>query len=220
MANKYLPINISIKDRPCLVVGGGNVALRKIENLLDYDSDLTVVAPEVDKRIEYYAEKGKLKLEKRPYKSPEGASYGLVISASDDNAVNEQVSHDCRKAGVPVNVVDNPSLCDVIFPAVLKRDCLSITVSTDGKAPFMAGYLRLILEDVFPARWSKIARLAADFRKKVHKRWLDDPSKRVDCFSRFLSADWKALMEEKNDEQLQEELDLLLEDREDEDETE
>jgi len=220
MANKYLPINISIKDRPCLVVGGGKVALRKIENLLDYDSDLTVVAPEIDKRIEYYAEKGKLKLERRPYKSPEGASYGLVISASDDNTVNEQVSRDCRGAGVPVNVVDNPPLCDVIFPAVLKRDCLSITVSTDGKAPFMAGYLRLILEDIFPTRWSKIARLAADFRKKVHKRWPDDASKRADCFSRFLNADWKVLMEEKNDEQLQEELDLLLEDREEEDDTE
>jgi siroheme synthase-like protein len=220
MANKYLPINISIKDRPCLVVGGGNVALRKIENLLDYESNLTVVAPEVDRRIEYYAEKGKLKLEKRPYKSPEGASYGLVISASDDNVVNEQVSHDCREAGVPVNVVDNPSLCDVTFPAVLKRDCLTVTVSTDGKAPFLSGYLRLILEDVFPARWNKIARLAADFRKKVHKRWPEEASKRADCFNRFLNADWKSLIEEKNDEQLLEELDLLLEDREDEDDTE
>ncbi|MDD5427351.1 MAG: NAD(P)-dependent oxidoreductase, partial [candidate division Zixibacteria bacterium] len=88
MPNKYLPVNISLKDRTCLVVGGGKVALRKIENLLDYEADLTVVAPEVDKRIEFYAEKGKLKLEKRKYQSPEGATYGLVISASDDNAVN------------------------------------------------------------------------------------------------------------------------------------
>ncbi len=211
MPNKYLPVNISLKDRTCLVVGGGKVALRKIENLLDYDANLTVIAPELDKRIEFYAEKGKLKLEKRKYQSPEGATYGLVISASDDNAVNEQVSKDCRKAGVPVNVVDNPTLCDVIFPAVIKRDCLSIAVSTDGKAPFMSGYLRLILEDVFPERWSRIARLAATFRKKVGQRWPGEPTRRADCFNSFLNTDWKTLLDEKNDRELEEELDRLLE---------
>jgi len=214
MANKYLPINLSMKERPCLVVGGGQIALRKIESLLDYDSRLTVVAPEINKRIEFYAEKGKLTIEKREYKSPEASSYGLVISASDNNDINEQVSKDCRAAGVPVNVVDNPPLCDVIFPAILKRDCLTVAVSTDGKAPYMASFLRMILEDVFPKRWNRIASMAASFRKMVQKRWPDDASKRADCFNRFLQSDWKTLIEEKNNAELEVVLVSLLEEQE------
>ena len=105
MANQFLPICISLKTRRCLVVGGGRVALRKIDTLLNYETDITVVAPEVDEKIEYYASKNLLKLIKRKYQSPEASEYGLVVSAGDDMDVNRQVSEDCRKAGVPVNVV-------------------------------------------------------------------------------------------------------------------
>ncbi|MFZ5979070.1 MAG: precorrin-2 dehydrogenase/sirohydrochlorin ferrochelatase family protein [Candidatus Zixiibacteriota bacterium] len=218
MANKYLPINLSMRNRSCLIVGGGQVALRKIEYLLDYDTQITVVAPEIDKRIEFYAEKNKLTVEKRKYKSPEAASYGLVISACDDNKVNEQVSADCRAARVPVNVVDNPPLCDIIFPAVLRRDCLTVAVSTDGKAPYMAGFLRMILEDVFPKQWNQIAAMAASFRKMVQKRWPDNALKRTDCFNRFLQTDWKTLIDEKKEAELKNYLECLLEDQENEEE--
>jgi siroheme synthase-like protein len=127
-----------------------------------------------------------------------------VISASDDNNVNQAVHNDCRESGIPVNVVDNPGLCDFIFPAVIRRDCLSVAVSTDGKAPFLSGHLRLILENIFAEnRWLKIAKLAADFRKKVHRRWVDNPEKRSGCFSRFLEADWQTILKEKNEEEIE-----------------
>ena len=210
MANKYLPISISLKARPCLVVGGGSVALRKIETLLEYDSQITVVAPEPLEKIEYYAKKGKLKLERREYKSPEAQQYGIVISASDDDGVNEAVYKDCKAAGIPVNVVDNSAMCDVIFPAVLKRDCLTVAVSTDGKAPFLSGHLRLILEGVFPERWSKLAKLAARFRAKVQKQFKDQPERKAAALERFLNADWQTLLKEKNGQQLEQELEKLL----------
>jgi len=210
MANKYLPIGISLKARPCLVVGGGNVALRKIETLLEYDSQITVVAPEPLEKIEYYAKKGKLKLERREYKSPEAQQHGIVISASDDNGVNEAVYKDCKAAGIPVNVVDNPAMCDVIFPAVLKRDCLTVAVCTDGKAPFLSGHLRLILEGVFPERWSKLAKLAARFRSKVQKQFKDQPERKAAALERFLNADWQTLLKEKSGQQLEQELEKLL----------
>lgn len=210
MANKYLPISISLKARPCLVVGGGNVALRKIETLLEYDSQITVVAPEPHEKVEYYAKKGKLKLERREYKPPEAQQYGIVISASDDNGVNETVYKDCKAAGIPVNVVDNPAMCDVIFPAVLKRDCLTVAVSTDGKAPFLSGHLRLILEGVFPERWSKLAKLAARFRARVQKQFKDQPERKAAALERFLNADWQTLLKEKSGQQLEQELEKLL----------
>lgn len=215
MANKYMPINISLEKRPCLIVGGGDVALRKIETLLDYQSDITVVAPKPVGKIEFFAEKGKLKLEKREYISGEASKYGIVISASDDKNVNQQVSQDCGEAGVPVNVVDNPSLCDFIFPAVLRRDILSVAVSSDGKAPFLSGQLRLILEDIFPERWKKIAAHAAKFRKMIMAKWKEHPEKKAQCYSNFLQADWKTILKEKSDQEIEEELERMAEGEDD-----
>jgi siroheme synthase-like protein len=211
MANKFMPINIYLADRACLVVGGGNVAYRKINTLLDYECKITVVAPEAIDQIKYFAERGFIKLEIRSYKSPEAASYGIVIAASDDMSLNKQIYDDCKSAGVPINVVDTPKLCDFTFPAVLKRDCLTIAVSTDGKAPFLAGRLRMIMETVFPERWGKIARIAADYRKQVLRRWKDNPDQKVECYNRFLNADWKAILEEMSDQEIQEEIGRLIE---------
>lgn len=212
MPNTYLPIAISLKMRSCLVVGGGKVALRKIDTLLDYGSDITVIAPEPHEKIEYYAGKGLLKLKKRAYKSSEAESFGIVISASNNHKINETVYDDCAKAGVPVNVVDNPRLCDFIFPAVVRRDCLTVAVSTDGKAPFLSGHLRLILENMFnESRWERIAGLASSFRKNVHKRWPDNAEKRGNCFGRFLDTDWQEILKEKDEKELQKLLDDMLE---------
>lgn len=211
MANKYMPINISLENRRCLVVGGGDVALRKVETLLEYESDITVIAPEPNDKIEYFAKKGELKLEKREYRSPEASDYGIVISASNKKDVNVQVSEDCRHAGVPINVVDNPVLCDFIFPAVLKRDILSVAVSTDGQAPFLAGQLRLILEDIFPQRWKKIAGYASKYRKKVMARWRGRPEKKAQCYDRFVLVDWQTILKEKSDEEIGTLLDDLVE---------
>jgi len=210
MPNRFLPISLSVKERPCLVVGGGGVALRKINTLLEYECRITLIAPDPIERLEYFASKDLLKIIKRDYKSPEAAAYGLVISASDDRALNRQVYQDCKAAGVPINVVDNPNLCDFIFPAVVKRDCLTVAVATDGKAPFLAGHLRLILENVFPERWNKIARLAETFRKKVQRHWKNQPGQKADSINRFLNADWKTILGKMTDQEIEEELNRLL----------
>ena len=211
MASKYLPITVSLSNRKVLVVGGGDVALRKIEMLLDYDSHITVIAPEAVEKIQYFAEKSSLKLEQRPYKSPEASSYGLVISAADDSAVNKMVHDDCVASGVLVNVVDNPNLCTFIVPATVKRDKLTIAVSTDGTAPFFAGFLRSLLEDAFPAYFGKVTKFAHAFRKSVHTRYKGNPEAIARCFDRFLATDWKKVIKELNDAEVKEELDKLLE---------
>jgi uroporphyrin-III C-methyltransferase / precorrin-2 dehydrogenase / sirohydrochlorin ferrochelatase len=202
MANTYLPISLSLKNRPCLVVGGGKVALRKIDTLLDYDCDLTVIASETDDKIKYYASNNRLKLEQRPYKKSDSEKYGFVIAACDDEDVNRMVYDDCQNAGIPINVVDNPPLCDVIFPAVVRRDCLTVAVSTDGKAPFLSGYLRLILDDIFPKHWNRIARYAAEFRQALKSRWADNPNQKAECIDRFLKADWKEIIKDKSEEEI------------------
>lgn len=211
MTDTYMPVGISLKDRPCLVIGGGEVALRKVETLLDYDCRITVVAPQPVDKIEYFAKTGRLTLEKREYRSPEASKYGLVISASSDHDVNKTAAADCKKAGVPVNVVDNPSLCGFIFPAVVKRDNLTVAVLTDGKSPFLAGHLRSILEDIFPKRWEKIAKTAAAFRIKVRERWPKDQQKQAACYGRFVNADWKEILKKKNAADIDREIAGMLE---------
>ena len=208
MAYTYLPINLSTKNLTCLVVGGGAVALRKIETLMDYQMDITVVAPEIHDKIGYFAERGLVKTEQREYRSPEAADFGLVISASNNEEINQTVHDDARSAGVLVNVVDNPPLCDFTFPAVVRRDALSVAVSTDGKAPFLSGHLRSILETIFPEHWNKMMNLAGQFRKMVQQRWPDSIEQRMACFGRFVEADWKVLIKEKSDK----DLDAVLQD--------
>lgn len=210
MAHKYMPISVSLAERPCLVVGGGPVALRKVEGLLEYDTAITVVAPEVHDKLEYHAERGRITLEKREYRSPEAAAYGLVVAATDDAELNGRVHEDARGAGALVNVVDDPKHCGFIFPAVLRRDCLTAALSTDGKAPFVSGHLRLVLDNIFPKHWTRLMKLAASFRKKVRSQWADDAQRKNACYSEFLEADWKSMLKELNDEQIEEELTRML----------
>jgi siroheme synthase-like protein len=211
MSHKYMPISISIKDRSCLVVGGGGVALRKVETLLDYDAAITVVAPEVHEKIQYHADRGRIALEKREYKSPEASDYGLVISASDDGALNKRVYDDAQQNNALVNVVDDPPHCGFIFPAVLRRDCLTAAISTDGKAPFVSGHLRLVLENIFPKHWNRLINLAASYRVKVRERWGGDMEKMNVCYTEFLEADWKTMLKEMNDDEIDGELTRMLE---------
>ena len=209
--DKFMPISISLKDRRCMVVGGGVFALGEVENLLDYDAAITVVAPKMHDKLEFHAKRGRVTLEKREYRSPEAAGYGLVVSASEDAAVNSQVHRDARNAGILVNVVDDLSHCDFIFPAVLRRDCLTAAISTDGKAPFVSGHLRVVLDNIFPAHWERLMNLAASFGSSVQSRWANDPERANVCYSEFLEADWKRMLEELSDEQIEKELTRMLE---------
>lgn len=210
MAYKYLPVSLSLEGKQCLVVGGGNVALRKIETLLEYNVALTVVAIQPVEKLKYYADKGKLELQMREYQSPEASRFDIVIAASDSLESNQIVARDCREARVPINAVDNPDLCDFIFPAVLRRDCLTVAVSTDGRAPFLSGHLRLILDSVFPERWAKIARYSAQFRNMVFSRWKDNRTMKLKAYGRFLDADWKQMINDLDDKQIEITLEKML----------
>jgi siroheme synthase-like protein len=211
MSYTYMPVSLTMKGRRCLVVGGGKVALRKVETLLDYDTEITVIAPEMEKKLQYHGEKGRIKIEKREYRSPEASRYDMVISCIDEKKLNRKVYDDCKAAGVPINVADEPSLCDFIFPAVVRRDCLTASISTDGKAPFMSAHLSLILGTIFPEHWEKLMRHAAIFRKKVQERWSKDPEKKVACYGKFLDADWKSVLKKSSEEEIENMLDEMLE---------
>jgi uroporphyrin-III C-methyltransferase/precorrin-2 dehydrogenase/sirohydrochlorin ferrochelatase len=129
----------------CLVVGGGNVASHKIRILLDAQCRITLVAPLISPTIAEEVKKRSLRWLDREYAAGDCAGYHLVIAATPAREINRRVSEEAIKEGIPVNVVDDPELSTVIFPAIWREESLSIAVSTGGAAPFMSAGIRTLL---------------------------------------------------------------------------
>ncbi|MCJ1884062.1 siroheme synthase CysG [Pseudomonas sp. LA21] len=169
----FLPLFHILRGRRALLVGGGDVALRKARLLNDAGAVLRVVAPDVHPELRELVEEGAGELLLRPYVQGDLQDCVLVIAATDDEPLNAQVSRDANERGVPVNVVDAPALCSVIFPAIVDRSPLVVAVSSGGDAPVLARLLRAKLETWIPATYGQLAGLASRFRERVKQRLPD-----------------------------------------------
>jgi uroporphyrin-III C-methyltransferase/precorrin-2 dehydrogenase/sirohydrochlorin ferrochelatase len=163
----FLPLFHNLQGRTVLLAGGGEVALRKARLLADAGARLRVVAPEIEAQLRELVEQGDGELWQRGYDADDLQGCVLVIAASDDEPLNAQVSEDAHARGVPVNVVDSPKLCSVIFPAIVDRSPLLIAVSSGGDAPVLARLIRAKIETWIPATYGQLAGLAKAFRARV-----------------------------------------------------
>jgi uroporphyrin-III C-methyltransferase/precorrin-2 dehydrogenase/sirohydrochlorin ferrochelatase len=175
---------LSVGGRACLVVGGGGVALRKVEGLLDERARVTVVAPEPAAELEALAADGAIALARRPYAAGEAAAYALVFAATDQREVNRQVASDAEAAGRWVNVADDPELCTFHLPAQVRRGSLRILVASGGEAPFVVRRLRHALEQRFGPEWGEWIEAAARFRRRVRDARIP-PEAQERAFDRF-----------------------------------
>ncbi|WP_248919698.1 siroheme synthase CysG [Pseudomonas entomophila] len=169
----YLPLFHKLQGGRALVVGGGEIALRKARLLADAGAALRVVAPEVDGQLAALAREGGGEVLVRGYQSSDLEGCRLVIAATDDPGLNAQVSADAQARSLPVNVVDAPALCSVIFPAIVDRSPLVVAVSSGGDAPVLARLIRAKLEAWIPSAYGELAGLAARFRDKVKALYPD-----------------------------------------------
>lgn len=172
------PVALVVQGRPCLVVGGGRVAARKILGLLACGAAVTVVAPELHTALRILVEAGAveaiddapLRLEVRPYERGEAARYRLVVAATGDPAVDGAVHHDAEVAGVWVNVADDPGRCSFVLPAVTRRGSVVVAVSTGASSPALASWVRDAVAGVLGPEIGELASLLADARRRVHER--------------------------------------------------
>lgn len=165
----YYPIMLDVKGRRCVVVGGGQVALRKAQSLLECGAAVEVISPELCTGLEELASNGSVKVARRPYRRGDLKGAVLVIAAADDSEVNRSVSEEAAASGIPVNVVDVPGLSTFIVPSSLSRGDLTIAVSTGGRSPALARRIRAELEQSFGEEYSLLASLVAEVRSELKK---------------------------------------------------
>lgn len=176
----YFPFFVELSGQNGLIVGGGVVALRKIEKLLPYQARLTVCAPSVLPEIEQIPG---LTLLRRPFADAMLDGMSFVIAATDDAALNRRISALCQQRGTLVNVVDDQAACTFLFPALVKEGELSIGISTGGASPSAAVYLKEQISALLPDDFDQLLAYLGGLRAPVKAR-LPDGASRARFFAR------------------------------------
>jgi precorrin-2 dehydrogenase/sirohydrochlorin ferrochelatase len=164
---RYYPIQLDVRGRRCLVVGGGGVGTRKVKTLLDCGARVTVVAPSASAALERLAAEGAIALKHTPYSTADVQGMFLVIGATDDDALNRRISSDAETERVLCNIADRPEACTFILPSIVQRGDLVITVSTAGKSPALAKTLRRVLEAQFGEEYRQLVDILGALRRRL-----------------------------------------------------
>lgn len=176
----FLPIFLNIRDRDCLVVGGGDIAARKTALLLKAGARVRIVSPTLSDGLNTHLQQGRISYVAEPF-DPTRHLNGvtLVIAATDDCSVNQLVSETAKRLCIPVNVVDNPVLCSFIMPAILDRSPMLVAISSGGASPVLTRLLRARLETLIPEAYGRLAKYAAKFREQVKRRFSSSAKRRL-----------------------------------------
>ncbi len=169
---EFLPVFLKIKGRPCLVVGGGKVAARKVALLRRAGANITVVAPVFCDELLALREAGDITFHHREFSDSDLSDFVLVIAATDDRIVNQRVYDLAGMQNIPVNVVDNPGQSSFIVPSIIDRSPVQVAVSTGGASPVLARLLRARLESFIPSAYGRLAALVDEYRHKVKTRFV------------------------------------------------
>jgi uroporphyrin-III C-methyltransferase/precorrin-2 dehydrogenase/sirohydrochlorin ferrochelatase len=175
---RYLPAFADLRDKPCLVVGAGAVASRRINWLLRCRAQVTVLARESEKAVRDLAASGAITLIEKAYDGEPLAPYWLIVAATNDHDVNAAVAAAAEQAMRFCNVVDSPAHCSFIMPAIIDRDPVTIAVSTAGESPVLARWIKGVIEAIIPPRIGDFARFLSSQRRAVSQRITDSTRRR------------------------------------------
>ncbi|NOZ52865.1 MAG: uroporphyrinogen-III C-methyltransferase [Gammaproteobacteria bacterium] len=174
---QYFPMFFNLNNKPCLVVGGGDIAARKVSLLFRAKARVTVISPELCESLQRRLNAGEIQHINKLFEIADVINYVVIIAATDNQKINRLVSDIAHQRNIPINVVDQPSLCSFIVPSIIDRAPVQVAVSTGGASPILARLLRARLETWIPAAYGKLAILMEEFRSKVKTHFID-PDKR------------------------------------------
>jgi precorrin-2 dehydrogenase / sirohydrochlorin ferrochelatase len=164
---RYYPVCLDIKDRPCLVVGGGQVGTRKVARLLQCGARVTVISPEVTPELARMARQGQIELRQRDYQRSDLDNCFLVVGATDAPEQNRRIHRDAEAIQRLCNIVDQPDLCNFVLPAVVAQGDLLLCISTSGRSPAFAKYLRRQLQGSFGPEYARFLELMGAVRERL-----------------------------------------------------
>jgi uroporphyrin-III C-methyltransferase / precorrin-2 dehydrogenase / sirohydrochlorin ferrochelatase len=174
-----LPIFMNIVNQHCVVIGGGDVATRKVMMLLKAQAAITLISPAVCHELQAMIDTDKIKHINTTFTPDHILGARLVIAATDDERVNEAVSKAAQAANIPVNVVDAPALCTFTMGSIIDRSPIVIAVTSEGNAPVLARYVRAKIETMLPAAYGRIAEIAGEFREQVKAKFTTTQARRI-----------------------------------------
>ena len=204
---RYYPVNLDVQKRPCLVVGGGAVGIRKVDTLCASGAVVTVVSPRLDPRLVTLAASHTICIHKRTYRASDLDGMFLVIGATDDEALNQSIKNDADNAGILCNIADRPDACHFILPAIVHQGDLVITISTSGKSPAFAKKLRKDLEKKFGPEYGDFLKLMGAVRDRL-LRQEHEPEAHKSLFERLISGNLLDLIKQNRGQ----DIDALLSD--------
>lgn len=193
---------IGLKSARCVVVGGGEVAVRKVAALREAGVCPVVISSELCESLQDQAERGEIDTIQRAYQSGDLAGARLVIAATDDPATNEAVWREAQAAGCLVNVVDDPAHCDFHVPATMRRGPLTISVSTDGRSPALAARIRAQLDGLFGPEYASLLDVLGELREWISCRCPSE--RRRDLWYELVDSDLLELLREGKEQQARE----------------
>lgn len=177
----YYPILIPLKDKLCLVAGGGEVAERKIKTLLKFGAKIKVVSPVITSTLKKLAQKKKIVWKKKNFSISDLTNADVVFGTTSDRKTNELISKEAKNRKILANIVDNEKLCTFICPSIVKRGPLTISIATAGKLPALSKKIRIELEKKYGKEYEKICerleKVRSDIKKNIprikkrHKIW-------------------------------------------------
>ena len=191
----FYPVSLNLKGKRVVVIGGGQVAERKVESLLDTGAVIIVISPEVTEPLTSLANAKRIELEKRRYVTGDCDAAVLVLSATDDPKVSQAVWEEATAAGVMVNTADQLALCDFIMPAVIRRGDLTVAISTGGTSPALAARLRDKFARMLGPEYEQLMDMLAKARPEIRRRIPEERDRKALQY-RLLNSDVLALLQQ------------------------
>jgi len=179
----YFPAFLKLDNKKILIVGGGYIAYEKLTHLLDFTQDISVISPAFSNDMQNMIDKHSLSFETREYQKGDISEFAIVVVAVDDISLQSEIFQESKEYNCLCNSVDSVDYCDFIFPSYLKKDDLTIAISTSGASPAMAKHLRIYLQNIIPNGVSEFLKEMKNLRKTLPKgkermRMLDEKAKK------------------------------------------
>lgn len=192
---KYYPLYADLENKKCIVIGGGEVAERKVESLLECQADVTVISPQLTERLDELAHSREIKYLKRTYRRGDLENASLVVGATDHAELNAIIYQEACQKNILVNIVDDPDKCSFIVPSVVDRGDLLISISTSGICPALSKKIRKQLEEEFGEEYVDYLKLLGSARDKIKQKY-ESMEERKRSLNRVIDLDILPLLRE------------------------